>query len=405
MSGWQTIPLGEVADFIRGVTFKPTDVVEAGTNGTVSCLRTKNVQLDLDLSDVWSIDRSHVKRDEQYLHEGDLLISSANSWNLVGKCSWVPELESPSTFGGFVTALRPNREKVDPRYLYRFFSSARIQATVRSFARQTTNISNLDLRRCAALPLPLPPIGEQRRIAAILDQADALRARRREALTGLDELTQSIFVDMFGDPVANPKGWRSLTLKAAGIAISSGFSVVAAGGEEHPENRVIKVSAVSGGFFDASESKPLPSNYEPPATHQIREGDLLMTRASGSVDLICITAMVDHAPRHLYLPDKVWRVSVGDAAHVNEAYLTQLFKHQAFRAYVRNAASGASGVRNISQAKVLGFGAATPPIEIQDRFASATSRITRTMADHRVALAELDALFASLQSRAFRGEL
>ncbi|TCN52343.1 type I restriction modification DNA specificity protein [Rhodococcus sp. SMB37] len=212
MSGWTTVQLGEVSDFVRGVTFKPTDVVEAGTDGSVPCMRTKNVQLDLDLSDVWWIDRSHVKRDEQYLNEGDLLISSANSWNLVGKCSWIPSLESPSTFGGFVTALRAKPQQVDPRYLYRFFSSARVQATVRSFARQTTNISNLDLKRCAALPIPLPSVEEQRRIAAILDHADTLRAKRREALARLDELTQSIFIDMFGDPAFSVKGANAVTI-------------------------------------------------------------------------------------------------------------------------------------------------------------------------------------------------
>ncbi|WP_280439744.1 restriction endonuclease subunit S [Nocardia cyriacigeorgica] len=257
-----------------------------------------------------------------------------------------------------------------------------------------------------ALEIPAPPpLDEQRRIAAILDHADALRAKRREALARLDELTQSIFIDMFGDPVVNPKRWRMSTLKNAGVSISSGLSVVANGGAEHPENRVIKVSAVSGGYFDPGESKPLPLNYDPPAAHRVREGDLLMTRASGSVSLICITAKVGFAPTNLFLPDKIWRVSLDKSMQLNEVYLTQLFKHQRFRAHVRSAASGASGVRNISQAKVLEFSAAMPPIELQDEFASAATAVARLIDVHRTALTELDALFASLQSRAFRGEL
>lgn len=204
----ETASLGEVASFIRWITFKPEDVAPRGTDGSVWCLRTKNVQAELDLSDVWAIDASFVKRSEQYLQAGDLLVSSANSWNLIGKCSWVPELESDSTFGGFVTVLRGNLQLVDRRYLYHWFSSSRTQAVVRSFSRQTTNIANLDLRRCAELVIPLPPLAQQKRIAALLDAVDALRAKRREAIALLDDFAQSIFLNMFGDPFVNRSGFE-----------------------------------------------------------------------------------------------------------------------------------------------------------------------------------------------------
>ena len=145
------VRLGEVASFVRGITFKPDDVLPLGSSGTVGCMRTKNVQAELDLDDVWAVPESLVPRDEQMLRGGDILISSANSWNLVGKCSWVPELPYASSFGGFVAVLRPTSDKLDSRFLYRWFSSTRMQALVRSFGRQTTNISNLDIQRCRDL--------------------------------------------------------------------------------------------------------------------------------------------------------------------------------------------------------------------------------------------------------------
>ena len=206
MTASAVVELGDVAVFVRGITFKPDDVVPVGTPGAAACMRTKNVQAELDLSDVWGIPESFVRRDDQYLVPGDMLVSSANSWNLVGKCCWVPSLPWRSTFGGFISALRPNPVKVDPRYLFRWFASDRTQATVRSFGQQTTNISNLNVERCLKLKLRLPPLPEQRRIVEILDKADALRAKRRAALAQLDTLTQSIFLDMFGDPATNPKG-------------------------------------------------------------------------------------------------------------------------------------------------------------------------------------------------------
>ena len=207
MSEAPTRHLGDVASFVRGITFKPGDVVPVGSPGSVACMRTKNVQSALDLSDVWGIPESFVKRAEQYILTGDLLVSSANSWNLVGKCCRVPQLQWPATFGGFISVLRGDPSQIEARYLYYWFSSPRIQATVRSFGQQTTNISNLNVDRCRRLCLPLPSLPEQRRIAAILDKADALQAKRRAALAHLDTFTQSIFLDMFGDPATNPKGW------------------------------------------------------------------------------------------------------------------------------------------------------------------------------------------------------
>ena len=125
---------------------------------------------------------------------------------MASKCCWIPPLPWRATFGGFVSVLRANPKKVESRYLFRWFSSGRIQATVRSFGQQTTNISNLNIERCLNQSLFLPSLSEQRRIAAILDRADELRAKRRAALARLDTLTQAIFLDMFGDPATNPKG-------------------------------------------------------------------------------------------------------------------------------------------------------------------------------------------------------
>ena len=127
------VRLGDVATFVRGITFKPDDIVPVGAPGSVACMRTKNVQGTLDVSDVWGIPQSFVRRVDQFLQPGDMLVSSANSWNLVGKCCLVPELPWRATFGGFISALRGDSNRVNAKYLYHWFSSPRIQATARSF--------------------------------------------------------------------------------------------------------------------------------------------------------------------------------------------------------------------------------------------------------------------------------
>ena len=201
------VRLGDNAKLIRGITFKPVDKCDPHDEGTVVCMRTKNVQATLDASDLIAVPRSLVRNSEKMLSTGDILVSSANSSNLVGKCCQVPKLQYPSTAGAFISILRPKTEKLESSYLYRWFSSDEIQRRLRSFANQTTNISNLNHKKTLDLQIPLPALAEQRRIAGILDAADALRAKRREALAQLDTLLQSTFLDMFGDPVTNPKGW------------------------------------------------------------------------------------------------------------------------------------------------------------------------------------------------------
>jgi len=201
--------LKDVAEFIRGITFAPTDVIDDFIDDkTIAVMRTKNVQNILDLSDVWKINKSFVKSNKQYLSEGDLLVSSANSWNLVGKACWVDKLDYTATFGGFVTVLRADERKVIKKYLYYWFVSNSIQSLLRSCSNKTTNISNLNLKRAYELKIPLPPLAEQQRIAQILDTAVRLMQLRELAIVKLDQLAQSVFVEMFGDAKTTNKWMR-----------------------------------------------------------------------------------------------------------------------------------------------------------------------------------------------------
>jgi len=200
-----SVPLSKAGKFIRGITFKPDDIVFASAEGSAVCMRTKNVQKDLDETDLISIPARFVKRKEQYLKEGDILVSTANSWELVGKCCWVPKLDYLATAGGFISILRANLEFVYPRYLYHWMNSPEIQYKLRYCGRQTTNISNMSYGLAENLLVPLPPLPEQKRIAAILDKADTIRRKRQLTIKKSEDFLRSIFLDMFGDP--EKQGW------------------------------------------------------------------------------------------------------------------------------------------------------------------------------------------------------
>jgi type I restriction enzyme, S subunit len=400
MSAIATAHLSDVASFVRGITFKPDDVVPVGSDGSVACMRTKNVQSDLDLSDVWGIPESFVKRDDQYLQAGDVLVSSANSWNLVGKCCWVPTLPWEATFGGFISVLRGDREKIEPRYLYHWFASPRIQATVRSFGQQTTNISNLNVERCLHLRLPLPPLPEQRRIAGILDKADAVRAKRRAAIVHLHALTHSIFLDMFGDPATNPMGWPVRRLgdlfeicsskrvlesqwRKEGIPFYRAREIVKLANQGYVDNDLFISEDL---FNELSGESGAPT-----------AGDLMVS----AVGTLGACYQVHDGDRFYFKDASVLRfVPKGE---VEPCFVRHAFNTDHVLRQVHAGSGSTVGTYTIARARQMELYA--PPLALQRHFSGLVERVERQSALQTTGLNESDRLFAALQHRAFLGGL
>jgi len=335
-------------------------------------------------------------RARQRLRSGDVLVSTVRP-NLNGVATVPAELDGSIGSTGFAV-LRPKADELDERYLFHWVRSQPFVGAMTAFATGASYPAVTD-RIVKQSRIPLPPLAEQRRIATILDQADALRKAAGRAA----RLVKEVAREVTSGALRSSDGRRAL--RDLGVTISSGLSVGDGGDTPHPINRVLKVSAVSRGTFDSSETKPMPRDYAPPAAHKVHPQDLLMTRASGSVDLIARSTFVDEVAEDVYLPDKIWRVSLAEDSPLSLRLLDGLTREPEFRAYVANASSGASGVRNISQAKVLAFEAPVP----DEAAVRAADEILDQLEQHarirRKRAAGLDALFASLQHRAFCGEL
>lgn len=340
-----------------------------------------------------------MKRSEQYLQAGDLLVSSANSWNLIGKCSWVPELESHATFGGFVTALRGNPQLVDRRYLYHWFSSPRTQAVVRSFSRQTTNIANLDLRRCSELAIPLPSLAEQKRIAAVLDQVDALRAKRREAIALLDDLTQSIFLDMFGDPVKIARSAE--TVADAGM--------VQLGRQRAPKYQTgqysrpyLRVANVFEDRIDLNDVLQMDFDDSDFQKYRLKPGDILLNEGQ-STDLVGRPAMWRGELEGVCFQNTLVRFQV--SSRVLPDYALAVFIRYFRTGEFAKISSKTSSVAHLGAARFAKMPFHVPPLELQEKFRKLTSVVRRQREQNAAHLAALDELFTSIQHRAFSGTL
>jgi len=396
MIATREVHLRDVADFVRGINFKPDDVVPLGAPSSVACMRTKNVQAELDLSDVWGIPETFVKRPDQFLRVGDILVSSANSWNLVGKCCSIPDLPWQASFGGFVSVLRADPSKAEPRFLYRWFASDRIQAILRSFGQKTTNISNLNIDRCRQLPMPLPCLTEQRRIADFLDRAEALRTKRHAALAQLDTLTQSIFIDMFGDPVTNPKQWETQPLGDL-ARIIRGASPRPKGdpryfGGRIPWLMISDLTAEPGKLVTRTKETVTEAGRD--KSVYLQPGTLVLTNSAtvGVPKVLGIAACIHDGFLALLDLDK----------RIEQDFLFMFFL--LMRAHLsRLAPEGTQKNLNTGIAKALRM--IVPPLDLQRAFCNRISAVDELRKSNLAASTSSDSLFSSLQHRAFRGEL
>ena len=185
------VPLGDIADFVNGVAFKPDDWEESGKR----ILRIQNLT---DSTKPFNrTNRAVAKKYE--VSPGDLLVS----WSAtLGVFVW----EGPDTalVNQHIFRVVPDHGRIDPYYLRHMLSDALVQMEQHLHGATMKHVNRGEF---LATTIPLPPLAEQKRIAGILDAADALRVKRREALAELDTLLQSTFLDMFGDPVTNLMGW------------------------------------------------------------------------------------------------------------------------------------------------------------------------------------------------------
>ena len=242
----------------------------------------------------------------------------------------------------------------------------------------------------AEIKIPLPPLTEQRRIADVLDRADALRMKRRVALVELESLTQAIFLDMFGDPRLNPHGWELYPLKELGIVRTGGTP-----------------SSAKSGMFDGPIPFVTPGDLgsENAVKRTLTEGGAaeVVTVREGSTLVCCIGATIGKMSKATVRSAFNQQINAVEWAELVDddfglATLT-FFKSQI-------AKWGSSTTLPILKKSLFEkIEIPVPPRELQRTFAHRVGKLECLKMLHRKALGQLDTLFASLQDRAFRGEL
>lgn len=294
--------------------------------------------------------------------------------------------------------LRPHEQELDPRYLVHFLRQPRIRKEGERKMTGSAGQRRVPEYFLANLKIALPPLSEQRRIADILDKADALRATRRAALKKLDELTQSIFLDMFGDPATNPKGWQLSTIGNVSEKVTDGEHLTPkrqGNGIKLLSARNVRDGAIDmsqADFIDADEYARISKRCDP------RRGDILIS-CSGTIGRVA--PVETDEPFALVRSAAMVRPKL---SCVNTRFLDAYLRTPVMKARMLREAN-ASSQANLFQGQIRGLPVFVPPLPFQERFDKRIATAVAVNAKSAEAERALDALFASLQYRAFCGEL
>lgn len=283
-------------------------------------------------------------------------------------------------------------DQIDRDYLERFLRSPRALAFYSAKLRSTTaRRRSLPRETFLSMPVPLPPLSEQRRIAAILDKADAVRRKRQQTLDLADQFLRSAFLDLFGDPVTNPMGWERRTL---------GEMINFVGGSQPPKEtftyepseetvRLVQIRDFKSDRYKTYIPKAL-------ARRPFNKDDVMIARYGPPVFQI-LTGLSGSYNVALMKAEPI--------GQLEKRFVFHLLSHPSVNAAVVAQSERTAGQSGVNLQFLNNYPAYLPPPGEQHRFAAIDNSVGQQTARQRAHLAGLETLSASLQSRAFRGEL
>lgn len=376
-----TCALGEVAEFINGYPFAPSDWGNSGRK----IIRIQNLT---DSTKPYNRTQNTVdKRNE--VNKGDLLVS----WSAtLGIFEW--QEEETAYVNQHIFKVVPNYKIADKAYLKRVIGKALDDMEKHLHGATMKHVNRGEF---LSTQIPLPPLLEQRRIAAILDKADELRKKRAESLRLADEFLKSVFLEMFGDPVRNPKKWEQCTIEHIG-EVSTGNTPP----RNDPENygdflEWIKSDNINTPFHYVTKATEFISKKGVEIARIVPAGSILVTCIAGSPQCIGNIALTD---RKVAFNQQINAIVPRNSINLFFLYSQLLFGKKLIQSASTKSMKGMVNKSSFSAIKVM-----TPPKEKQDHFGIIFKKyLNQFKALKSVEIISVE-LFNSLIQRAFRGDL
>ena len=368
------------------------------TNDGVVQLRMNNVTTKgaLDWSSFIRVPTTEKQLQKFQLNPGDILFNSTNSPELVGKTTIFENFKEPVVFSNHFVRLRVDDTKVVSKFLARWFGYKWQKGLFKRLCTRWVNQAAVRKEDLLALELPLPPLPEQERIAAILDKADRLRRLRRYALQLGDSYLQSVFLEMFGDPFTNPMGWEKVKLDTLCTQIRDGT--------HHTPKYVpagipfITVRNIVSGKLDFSNTKFITREEHNLLIKRVNPevGDILVSK-DGTIGVPCL--IDDDRDFSIFVSVALLKPKT---ELIHPLFLTTQFRTDGVQRQIRENSKGIA-IRHLHLVDFKRLQILLPPPTKQQEFVKIVQRYERLRSQQRESLRQAEHLFESLLDQAFKG--
>jgi type I restriction enzyme S subunit len=395
------LKLSEVVELRGGYAFKSDDFAENG----VPIIRISNIHDGgVDLENAAKIPVETIGNGRNYLVEsGDILIAMSGA--TTGKIGVVPNnvpkpLLQNQRVGNYKIK---DSSRMDKVFLKFFLTSSIYQAHVKRFAAGAAQ-PNISASELVDFEISLPPIQKQREIATVLLKVEGSQQKRRATIGCIDDYLNSLFIEMFGDPVSNPKKWPKKRLGDIVAEIESGWSPVCESRPAMPDEKgVLKLGAITWCEYNQSENKALPASEKFDPSIEVKEGDLLFCRKN-THDLVAAAAYVFQTRTGLMMSDLIFRLNPSPASKFSSIFLWRLLINAHQKRSIQSLATGSSGsMPNISKEKLRKVEIISPPTDLQVQFESKVTAIYKLKHKLEESDVELKSLFTAILSESFGG--
>ncbi len=390
---WPLVKLNSVSERIDyGLTASAIDKKDGPR-----FLRITDMQDDaVDWSTVPSCECSSREYEENKLAAGDIVFARTGA--TTGKSYLVRELSEPVVFASYLIRVRASK-KIDPIYLSYFFKSPMYWRQIKIMANGAAQ-PGVNSSKLKELEIPLPPLPEQKRIAIILDKVDAIRRKRQQAIQLADEFLRAVFLDMFGDPVTNPKGFPLGTIRD--LVESANYGSSAKASESCGDYPMLRMGNITyEGAIDMASLKYISLSEKEKPKYLVGRGDLLFNRTN-SKELVGKTAVYDREDPAA-IAGYLIRVRTNEKG--NGYYISGYLNSTHGKTTLQNMCKSIVGMANINAQEMQDIPILCPPVKLQDQYENIVMSTKAKLSAHEAALNGKLELFGSLSQKAFSGEL
>lgn len=313
------------------------------------------------------------------------------SWGFNEKCSFV--LNEKCWVNNHAHVLTA-KNGTSLEYLKYYLNRTNLNKYITGSTRGKLNKSSLN-----EIKIPLPPLSTQQQIARILDQADALRKKTQQVIDLYDQLAQSIFLDMFGDPVRNPKGFSKGVIRDLVSEVKYGTSSKSDSEGDYAYLRMNNITY--SGHMNFTDLKYICLDQKELSKYSVKKGDLLFNRTN-SKELVGKTAVYNRDDM-MVIAGYIIRVRMNESG--NPHYVWGYLNSRHGKLVLKNMCKNIVGMANINAQELQDIKILIPPITLQNQFAEKISLIEKQKELAKQSLQESENLFNSLLQKAFKGEL